>query len=281
MTKKLEAFRRNVIITALVAAFMVLVANSAIWVNRYFMDTDNFTQVAVTSLTSESSTDALATEVVDKALADYPAVKNVVESTAVNFISGLLDSDRMRQALTQVVSRLQIFLTSPQREAVVINLEGAKDVVNRLIQLSGREGQTSFEPNKIPSEIVVFDPANYPNFYHYGVVLMWLSPLMALGAVALLAWPYIKDRSRYREVMIIQGSAVALAGLLALLIGPLFRPVVLGNVASPNLRTVVSNLYDAFIATFNSQTMFVIVAGMLAIAIAVGITVAQHYRTKK
>jgi len=280
MTAKLEKFRRNVLITGAIAGLLIVVANSAIWVNRYLSDTNNFTKTAVTSLTSESSTDALATEIVDIALADYPVIKSLVDDTAVNFISGLLGSGRMEQAMTAVVARLQIFLTSPQKPPVVINLEGAKTTVNQLIQLSGRGGETRFDTNEIPNQITVFDPANYPNFYHYTVVLTWLSPLLAIGAVALLAWPYIHDRKRYREIMIIQGICVAGAGLLALLVGPLLRPIALGNIQSPNLRIVIGNLYDAFIATFNQQTMFVIAAGVLAIAVSTGIVVVQHYRLK-
>lgn len=280
MTKKMEKYRLRVLITAAIAGILIMVANSAVWVNRQLSDTDNFTKTAVTSLTSESSTDALATEIVDKALADYPLIKSVVDDTAINFVSGLLGSGRMEQAMTAVVSRLQIFLTSPQKQPVVINLEGAKTTVNQLIQLSGREGQAKFDPNKIPNEITVFDPANYPNFYQYTVILTWLSPLLAIGALALLAWPYIQDRSRYREVMIIQGVCVAVAGILALLVGPLFRPVALGNIASPNMRVVIGNLYDAFIATFNNQTMIVIGVGLLVVAISVGIGVYEHFKTR-
>lgn len=278
MTKKLETFRRNVLITAIIGGLFIVVANSAVWVNRYLSDTDNFTQTAVTSLTSESSTDALANEIVDTALADYPTIKNVVDDTAVNFISGLLGSGRMKQAMTQVVARLQIFLTSPQKPPVVINLEGAKTVVNRLIELSGREGETRINPDEIPNKITVFDPAKFPNFYHYTVVLTWLSPLLGLAALALLAWPYIQKRDRYKEVMIIQGVCVTVAGLLALLLGPLFRPIALGSISSVNLRVVVGNLYDAFISTFNSQTMYVVVLGLLAIAVSVGISLTQHFR---
>jgi len=279
-SNKLTNFRRNAIITAIVAGILIVVANSAIWANRYIVDTNNFTKTAVTSITSESSTDALATEIVDVALADYPTIKSVVDDTAINFISGLLGSSRMEQALTGVVSRLQVFLTSPQKSPVVINLEGAKETVNNLIKLSGREGETKFDPNKIPNEITVVDPSKYPNFYDYTVALTWIGPLAGIGALALLAWPYVKNRNSYREIMVIQGACIAAAGLLALLIGPLFKPIALGNVQSVNMRVVVGNLYDAFISTFNSQTGYVISLGLIMVVVSVGIGVAQHYRVK-
>jgi len=276
----LGKFRIKLLVTALAASLLIVVANSAIWANRYFNDTDNFTATAVGALTSDSSTDALASEIVDRALADYPTVKNLVDDTAINFISGLLGSDRMQQVLTKVVSRMQIFLTSPQRDPVVINLSGAKDTVSKLIQLAGREEETKFDPNKIPNEITVIDPSKYPNFYQAGVILMWLAPLLAIGAAALLAWPYLSDIHRYREIMAVQGGALVVVGLLALLIGPLFRPVVLSNVQSANMRTVVDNLYNAFIATFNNQTALIIILGVIVMVVSGAIVVAQHYRTK-
>jgi len=280
MALKLGKFRVRLLITSLVAAVLIVVANSAIWANRYFNDTDNFTRTAVTSLTSDSSTDAIASEIVDRALVDYPTVKNLVDDTAVNFISGLLGSDRMQQVMTKLVSRMQIFLTSLQREPIVVNLSGAKDTINRLIQLAGREGETRFDPDKIPDEITIIDPSKYPNFYQAGVTLMWLSPILVIGAAILLAWPYLSDRSRYREILAFQGGALVLAGLLALLLGPLFRPMVLGNIQSANLRVVVGNLYNAFIETYTSQTMFLIVLGLLTLAISASLVIARHYRAK-
>ena len=279
--KPARNFRRNVIITGIFAGLFIVLANSAIWANRYLFDSNNFTTTAVSSLTSDSSRNALATEITDQALKDYPKIKSVVDDTAINFISGLLGSNRVEQILTKTVSRLQIFLTSPKREPVVINLENTKEVISRLIQLSGREEEAMIDPAKIPDQITVFDPDNFPNFYNTGVTLTWLSPLLGLGAITLLAWPYFSHRKQYRELLIIQGACVAGFGLLALFLGPLVRPVALGNIQSANIRVVVGNLYDAFIATFNSQTMFVISAGLLAIITSGLIIGIQRYKSSK
>ncbi len=279
--KPAKIFRRNVIITGIIAGLFIVLANSAIWANRYLFDSNNFTTTAVSSLTSDSSRNALATEITDQALKDYPKIKSVVDDTAINFISGLLGSNRVEQILTKTVSRLQIFLTSPKREPVVINLENTKEIISRLIQVSGREEEALVDPAKIPDQITVFNPDNFPNFYNAGVTLTWLSPLLGIGAIALLAWPYVGHRKQYKELLIIQGTCVVVFGILALLMGPLVRPVALGNIQSANTRVVVGNIYDAFIATFNSQTMFVIVTGLLAI-IASGVIIGiQRYKSSK
>ena len=63
-------FWPQAVLTASVAALFLTVANSAIWMNRAIFDTNRFTKTAVASFTSESSRNALANEVVDRALAD-------------------------------------------------------------------------------------------------------------------------------------------------------------------------------------------------------------------
>lgn len=278
--KSTDKLRRNVLVTSIIAGVFILVANTAIWINRYMFNSENFTTTAVTSLTSESSRTAIATEITDQALKDYPKIKSVVDDTAVNFISSLLDSSRTEKVLTGAVSRLQIFLTSPKRDPVVINLTTAKDVISRLIEVSGRQDEARIDPATIPDQITIFNPDNFPNFYGAGVTLSWLSPLLGLSAIALLAWPYVKNRNRYKELLILQGVCVAIFGVLALFIGPLVRPVVLGNIQSANMRVVVGNLYSAFTAAFNAQSYVIIAVGLIAVATSIGITALKRYRTK-
>lgn len=274
-------FKRNVIVSSIFAGVFIILANTAVWTNRYLFDSTNFTTTAVSSLTSESSRKALATEITDLALQDYPKIKSVVDDTAVNFISGLLASSRTEKVLTGLSSKLQIFLTSPKREAVVINLENSKEAISKLIQISGREDETRIDVNKIPDQIPVFNPDNFPNFYDYGVTLNWLSPLFGLGAVALLAWPYVANRQKYQELLVIQGVIIAGFGFFALLIGPTVKPMILGNVQSSNMRVVVGNLYSDFISTFNSQTFVIIAFGLGAVIVSLSISGVRRYKQKK
>lgn len=275
-----DNLKRNVLITAIIAGVFILVANTALWINRYMFDSQRFTATAVTSLTSESSRTAIATEITDQALKDYPKIKSVVDDTAINFISSLLDSNRTEKVLTGATSKLQIFLTSPKREPVVINLTTAKEVISRLIEVSGREDEARINPASIPDKITIFNPDNFPNFYGLGVTLSWLSPLLGLSAIALLAWPYAKNRDRYKQILMLQGICVATFGILALFFGPLVRPVVLGNIQSANMRVVVGNLYNSFLSAFNSQTYIIIAVGLAAVVTSLGIVAVKRYRDK-
>lgn len=275
-----SGFKKNIVISAIVAAFLLTIANSAIWVNQQLFNTTNFTQTAVSSVTSESSRRAIASEITDRALADYPSIKNVVDDYAINFISGLLGSDRAEKLTTRVVSKLQIILTSKRPEPIVINLEGLKTTIGKLIEISGREGESKIDPAKIPSEITVLDTQKIPSFYQAGVVMSWLSPFAVLGAIALLAIPYFKNRKHYASIMLAQSAIIFVGGLFMLLIGPLFKPQVLANINSANMRVVVGNLYDAFIATFNSQTYVLILLTVIVAGVSSAVFLYRFYKSK-
>ena len=280
MATKKDNFKRNVILTSIVAGFFLIIANSALWANRYIFDTDNFTSTAVTSITSESSRKALATEITDRALADYPKASAIVSDKAASLLTGLLGSDTVEKITTKAVSKLQVFLTSPVREPVEYNFVGLKETITKLIEVTGREDETRIDVTKIPDSVTLFDPADYPNFYNASVTLNWLSPIAFLGAVALIGWPYAKRRTQFRWTLLSQGVIIVGAGLFAMLLGPLFRPLLLGEIQSPNVRVIVGNLYDAFIATFNSQSLAIVLVGVLMMA-AVGVLKIYNLRQLK
>lgn len=275
-----DNFRRNVLITGIIAGILLIIANSALWTNRYLFGTENFTNTAVTSITSESSRKALATEITDRALADYPKASAIIGDRAASLLTGLLGSDAVEKITTKAVSKLQVFLTSPVREPVEYNFVGLKESITKLIEVTGREDETRIDVTKIPDNVTLFDPNDYPNFYNASVTLNWISPISFLGAVALLGWPYIKRKNEYRWSLLWQGLIVAGAGVLAMLLGPMFRPLLLGDIQSPNVRIIVGNLYDAFIATFNTQSLAILLLGLLMMT-SVGVIKFYSYRQAK
>lgn len=271
MTKKL-------LLTSLVAGVLLVIVNSAIWVNRQVFDADNFTTTAVNSITSESSRQAIGARISEEALKNTPVLENVIGDRAANLMSGLLATDQANKLLTATVSRLHIYLTSNNQQDVDVDLTGLKTTLARLVEISG-SSQDRVNPNNIPDTIVLVRAKDVPDLYAYGIALSWLAVIGFLVAIALLALPYIADRKNYLSIMAIQGALLAAVGLLALLIGPLFKPSVLAPLQNANGRVVVGNLYDAFISTFNAQTTILIAVGVL---VCVGALVAQQLpRLKK
>jgi hypothetical protein len=281
LDKRAGSWLKVTIVSSIIAAFLLMLANSAFWVNRYLFNTESFTGVATTSLTSESSRQAIARRITNEALKDRPIINNVAGDTATNVISGALNTDLANKALDTVVSKMQVLVTTEQREPVVINLEGVKTFLDEVIQVAGKYRNVQVDTGNIPSEIVLIDQSNIPNFYKWSVFFLWLGPIALLIAIALFAYPYFVNKLRYKQILLAQGVFVILAGLFALLLGPLFRPQILSNFTNPEGRVVVENLFNAFLAPFNSQTMVVIIFGLLASLAGGGLMLLGKLRQTK
>lgn len=267
---------------SVLAGFLLLITNSAIWVNRYIFDTGNFSNVVTTSLTSESSRRAIAQGVTDRVFADRPVLKNVVGDIPVNIVSGLLGTEQATKAIDVVATRLQTRVTSSEPTPIAVDLSGIKNVLTQLYNVStnlGREPQIN--PENIPSEIVLVDEDDIPNLYRASVVFLWLAPLALIGAAVSLIYTYVKNKKEYKLILVIQGACIAGVGMLALLVGPLFRPPLLSKLGTESGRTVIGNLYDAFITTFNAQTGFFIGIGIVMMLSGGGLILYTKLKTRR
>lgn len=258
---------------ALGAALLLIVANSTLWTNRYIFNSQNFTTVASTALLSESSRAAIGNEVSDRVFANRPALGNVLSDPLSKQVSAILNTNLAKKGIDRTITKLQTIMTSKNPENVDIDLSGIKANADKILAvaaaISGQslDEQTSRVEN-LPDTITIVDVSKLPNIYDASVTLLWLGPIAFIGALVLLALPLIwakRERVASSFVLLIEGGAIVVAGILAYLIGPLFKPPVLANINSINMRVVVGNVYDAFIGTFNTQSNWFFVAGGLVL----------------
>lgn len=267
---------------SVIAAFLLIITNSAIWLNNQIFDTDNFSKTATASLTSEESRTAIATGLTDRAFEGRPILRNVVGDVPVKIVGGLLGTEQAAKGIDKVTSKFHVMLTSENRESVVLELSGLKSIMTQLYDTSTNLGrEPKIDPSKIPEEIVLVDANKLPNIYKVTVAFLWLAPLAFIGAFLALAYPYFKNPKKYRVILAIQGGVVAFGGLIALSAGPLFKPPLLSNIQTGTGRVVVENLYDAFLATFNTQSLYLFAIGAVALATSGGLYIYQLVRAKK
>ncbi len=258
----------RVFVPVIVAGFFFLLANSALWVNNVLFNNEQFTQTASSALLSESSRMSIAEGVVDQALADRPVAQRLVSQPATKFVAGLLDSSLAQKATEKVVSRLQTAVTTANPQNIELDLTGIKNIASKLVALADAADVEVQKPQKeLPDTIVLFDASKVPNLYSYGRFFLWLAPLAGLLAVGLFAYPHLREKRLVKRIMALEGAVLIGFGLLALSLGPLFRPQVLGGVESSNARVVVENIYNAFVVTFNAQTQWLFLLGTLFILI--------------
>ncbi len=276
--KKPWSWLKLTIVTGISASIMLVVANSAFWVNKYIFNSDNFADVVSTSLTSESSRDAIASQITESALQNYPVAKNVAGESVTKVISGILGSDRVEAVINKVAYKLNIVFTSNNQESVVIDLSGVKDFLGKVVEVAGEFRDVKFDPNEIPEEIVLLDADKIPNFYSYSVAFLWLGPLALLGALGLFSIPYFKFRDTKSKTALLQGFAITVVSAFTLLIGPLFKPPILSNLENANSRIVVGNLYNDLYQTFLNQTAIIIGLGIVMALSGGGFILYKKYK---
>lgn len=270
---------RGLIAATIVAGFLLVIANSALWVNRTLFNVDTFSTIAEKSLLSESSRNALASEIVDTALADRPMVKNIAGDTITKLISGLLGSNQAEIGVKKIISRIHLAITSENPKNIEYDLTGIKSVIDKIITLIGKD-ESSSSVSKIPDKLVILDVSNLPKLYIYGVVFLWVAPFALICAAIILVRPHIIRRRLDANILTFQGFAVVGASVMALLIGPLFRPTILAQIPTSDLRIVVQDVYDAFIANFNAQTMWLFDLGLVILAVAVIVFIYNRFIIK-
>jgi len=259
---------KNIIIMSLFAGFLLLLTNSAAWVNNQIFNTDNFTNTVTTSLTSESSRVAISQNITDKIFIDKPIAKRVAGDFSTKIIGGLLATDQFSSVVSTAAERMQVYVTSNNQEDVTIELGGVKDILAQLTNVSESLGrEVSIDSSNIPDRITLIEEKDIPDLYLAGVVMLWIAPVTLIFALVLLVYPYVKRGDNRKYILLQQGIVVTLVSFMGYLIGPLFRPPVLAQISVEN-RVVIGNLYDAFIATFNNQTAFVTLSGITMIVIA-------------
>ncbi len=275
-----KILRPSTIWITVAAAILLLVANSAFWVNRTIFDTQTFSRIATESVLSDSSTNALSRSIVDRTLADRPIINRFAGDTVTRLVAGLIGSDQVETAIEKVVERLHAYVTSPNPQNVEFHLAGIKSVVTNVIGLVDSERETP-KIDSVPDTLVLIDADVIPSFYQLAIVFLWLGPIALVGAVLLLALPYVKRRKFENKLLALQGGAIIIAALSALLVGPLFRPPLMSAIADANNRIVTGNLYDAFIATFNGQIFWLLTFGVIVVTISGGIWVYRRLSARK
>jgi len=253
---------------SIVGGILILIANSALWLNRYIFNEDTFVTTVTTSLTSESSRQAIGQRISGAVFEGRPIAQQVAGDVATQAVSGLLNTQLAETAIEKTAKRFHVVITSPNTEDIEIDLTGIKDVSAGLVNAAAALGrETQVNPDNIPDSITILERDNIPNVYKTSVAFLWIAPIAFIVAIVAFVLPYTK---KYRDIKIIaltQGICLAVVGTFGLLIGPLFRPPVLAAAKTSEGRTVLANLYDAFLAPFNNQTTVLIFMGLALVLI--------------
>jgi hypothetical protein len=268
---------------AVLAALLLLVASIAFWFNSYVFNQGRFTQLTTSALQQESSRNALATELTDRLFANRPLLARVAEEPTIRIISGALGSSLADKVFTHAVNSLQAIATSPNPQDITLDLTTFKQVASRIAGVFDvPEGETAVQAQDVPDTVTLVSADKVPNIYNAGIILLWVGPLAAIAALLMILIVIYRQRHAWHNVamvLAVQSAALFAAWLLALLFGPLFKPMVLAAVQSPNMQTVVGNVYTAFVDSFNRQVVWLFWLGLAFLVVALAIWFAKPVNT--
>lgn len=258
---------RSVFALTLAGVFLLL-AQSAYWVNHTIFDKTQFTSIVTSTLNTEESRQAIATTVVNKALAERPVVKRVAGAKATQLVTGLLGTDIVTQTFNTLINKAYEYLTSANPQDIDIDLLAIKTPLARIVSFAEDQGrEVAFDPNNIPDTIVLFDASALPDIYRYSQMVLIFGPfcwLLTLGIFA--AYIYRGRRVLAKRVYIVGGVILAVS-FIGLLAGPLLPPPVMSFVPNPDMRSVVGSLITNLLAPFSQQmwTTILITVSVLAV----------------
>lgn len=256
----------NALLLTGIFAGMILL-QSAVWAGRTFFSTETFSSTVTTSLTSQSSRDALATEIVNKALAERPVAKRIIGERLSNSVSSILGSNLAESSVRTLSEKLQMYLTTENQKTIAIDTTGVKNVVSVLSNVIGSGEEQTVAADKIPDQIVIVDSEKVPSYYKIGKALYWLSPVSAALALG-CAIAYIRRQKHGYKRIYVVCATVAVSTVTALGMGPLLKPSLLELAKTTGGRTVMGNLYDSFLVLFNNQLYLTFVLAALVAAVA-------------
>lgn len=262
---------RDIVLLTFVAVFLV-VAQSAYWLNHTIFDKTTFTSIVTPIINSNETRSAIASTVVDRAFEDRPLVNRLIGNNVTALITGLLGTDIAIQMTDALINRSYNYLTTGQREPIVLDLVAIKDPLQRITELLESRGRdVRIDPTTIPDTVVLLNPSDVPDFYQFSVTMLWLGPLCWIGLLIVAASYIYLGRERYDRRVYFLGSVIILVSSLGLLAGPLVPPPVSAMVQIPGLRGTVNQLISALLAPFLRQMM-------ITIAITVIVMLLMRFR---
>lgn len=250
------------------ASIALFLAQSSYWVNNTISNQSSFTETTTKALLQQSSRDAIASTVVDKTLENRPIVQRVIGDRAGKLVSSLLDSDFSSQALSRVIGTTYKYITTTNRQDIVVELEAIKVPVSRIISLAQAEDSNAAATiDSIPDEIVLVESESFPDLSRFVQIMLWVGPLFWLATIALFAAYIYMHRAKYDKAVYVVGASIGVVALLGILARPVLPPPIASMVPQSELRPVVQNVSDAFLALFQAQMVFMLIAVIIVITI--------------
>lgn len=270
-TRKEKALRWFSAGSSVLIVILLLILHSAYWMNQNFLNNQNFSQKVSSVLAQDSSREAIGQEVSDQVFKDKPVLGRVAGDKLSSIVTSILGTDIANKVVTRVSSDTVLYLTSAKQKPIEISLSEIKPVIvtlSTVLNTVDTTSKVSIDASTIPDKIVLLEPGTIPSLYRYSVILSWMVPFAAILVIGLFALIVRLRKLSIRQGIKRAGILLLSSSVIGMIVGPIFKPPAVSMLQSASLRTLTSNLYDAFWGPFFTQMTYMFIVGFMLIAVS-------------
>jgi len=256
--------KRAVIISVVIGCILLAIANVSLWITLNVLNAERFGELVAEGLQSQEASQAIAGEVVDHFLSDYPVVRAVAGPVAEDLIAGLLQHEILTSAIETVATATNLALTKDLRDFIPLKVQEIAPFVVGVVYAVDPVLAEQISATLTSEPITLLTIDELPNLSTVSGILPWIWPIAALAALGLFLLAVFRGSDRARSV-VYTGAGIAITGGIMLLFIPAIRLTSTGNIETSTALVVVGSVVDALIRGYIIQDILLIIVGLIIV----------------
>jgi len=256
--------KRTVIVVVIIGCVLLAIANVSLWITLNVLSAERFGELVAEGLQSPEATQAIAAEVVDHFLSDYPAVRVVAGPVAEDLIAGLLQNELITGVIEPVATAANLALTTDLRDFIPLKVQEIAPFVVGVVYAVDPDLAEQMSATLTSGPITLLTIDELPNLSTVSGILPWIWPIAALGSLGLFVLAIFRGSNRARSV-VYTGTGITITGGIMLLFIPAIRLTSTANIETSTALVVVGSVIDALIRGYIIQDVLLIIAGVILV----------------
>lgn len=248
---------------------LVVLSAVGIWIQSSVMTEATFVQLSGDVLTSEAARDAIARGIVDQLLAERPILQALVRAPLESAIAGLMDTAFFRVPLEFVAQFIweTLFINNA---SVILNIAPLRDFVFGIITALNPELTANLSPDQLPSELVLIQSDQLPDFKRIANWIAWLTWLFLFAGLAMIgvavgrAW----KRPGLRWALVGWTGIFLIAEAIIVYVTSFpARSTLIVAINDQTGRVIVGETYDALMRRLQLELVVLVVIGLILVGV--------------
>jgi hypothetical protein len=254
--------KRNYAPWVIAAAVLLLVVSSiSFFITTNIFDSSTFSAKATEAITSETSVNAISSEITTELLEDRSFVaKRILNEPVQSIVASILTSDASETVIQETTYSINQFLTTRDFEPITISIVEITNTLDNIVDTLQPDNDVSFASVQ-KKEIVLFDDLELPPFKSIGQVLMIVGPLsfLLLLGTGFFAYTKLKDKKLMLKHV---GTVLAISGVILYMLTFTSGSLLTLSIVDPERSIIMQEIFDTFISNFRLMQIWMMVIGL-------------------